>query len=125
MIDGPDRRLLTQLQKQGRRSNQDLASDIGISSSACWRRVRALEESGIITRYAALVDREKAGFSTSAILQVSLDRHDEKSACKAESSQEEKNLKKAQSVNRDGEGKCGHSYGPERYEAVFDLSRRK
>ena len=73
MIDGPDRRLLTQLQKQGRRSNQDLASDIGISSSACWRRVRALEESGIITRYAALVDREKAGFSTSAILQVSLD----------------------------------------------------
>jgi Lrp/AsnC family transcriptional regulator, leucine-responsive regulatory protein len=78
MIDGPDRRLLTQLQKNGRRSNQDLAADVGISTSACWRRVRALEETGIITRYAALVDREKAGFATSAILQVSLDRHDEK-----------------------------------------------
>jgi Lrp/AsnC family leucine-responsive transcriptional regulator len=78
MIDGPDRRLLTHLQKDGRRSNQDLAADIGISSSACWRRVRALEETGIITRYAALVDREKAGFATSAILHVSLDRHDEK-----------------------------------------------
>jgi DNA-binding Lrp family transcriptional regulator len=49
-----------------------------MSSSACWRRVRALEESGIVTRYAALVDREKAGFATSAILHVSLDRHDEK-----------------------------------------------
>ena len=49
-----------------------------MSSSACWRRVRALEETGVIARYAALVDREKAGFSMSAILHVSLDRHDEK-----------------------------------------------
>ena len=78
MIEGPDRRLLMHLQKNGRRSNQDLANDVGISSSACWRRVRALEETGVIARYAALVDREKAGFSTSAILHVSLDRHDEK-----------------------------------------------
>jgi Lrp/AsnC family transcriptional regulator, leucine-responsive regulatory protein len=78
MIDPTDRRLLTHLQQNGRRSNQDLAADVGVSSSACWRRVRALEETGIITRYAALVDREKAGFTTSAILHVSLDRHDEK-----------------------------------------------
>jgi Lrp/AsnC family leucine-responsive transcriptional regulator len=78
MIEAQDRRLLTYLQNDGRRSNQDLADDAGMSASACWRRVRALEESGIITRYTALVDREKAGFSTSAILHVSLDRHDEK-----------------------------------------------
>src|SRR4051812_37484412 len=78
MIDGPDRRLRPQWPRTGRRSNRDLAADVGISTSACWRRVRALEDSGIITRYAALVDREKAGFATSAILQVSLDRHDEK-----------------------------------------------
>src|SRR5258708_19660308 len=76
MIEGQDRRLLTHLQKDGRRSNQDLADDVGMSSSACWRRVRALEESGVITGYAALVDRERAGFLTSAILHVSLDRPD-------------------------------------------------
>src|SRR5882757_5822498 len=78
MIEIQDRRLLTHLQRDSRRSNQDLADDAGMSSSACWRRIRALEESGIITRYTALVDREKAGFATSAILHVSLDRHDEK-----------------------------------------------
>jgi DNA-binding Lrp family transcriptional regulator len=78
MIEAQDKRLLRHLQNDGRRSNQDLADVVGMSSSACWRRVRALEDSGIITRYTALVDREKAGFSTSAILHVSLDRHDEK-----------------------------------------------
>ncbi len=49
-----------------------------MSASACWRRVRTLESTGVISRYTALVDREKAGFATSAILHVSLDRHDEK-----------------------------------------------
>ncbi|MGO9358452.1 MAG: Lrp/AsnC family transcriptional regulator [Xanthobacteraceae bacterium] len=78
MIESQDRRLLHELQRDSRRSNQQLADDLNMSSSACWRRVRALEESGIVTRYAALVDREKAGFATSAILHVSLDRHDEK-----------------------------------------------
>lgn len=78
MIGLQDRRLLRELQRDSRRTNQELADDLNMSSSACWRRVRALEESGIVTRYAALVDREKAGFSTSAILHVSLDRHDEK-----------------------------------------------
>lgn len=57
-------------------TNQLLAADVGMSSSACWRRVRALEEEGVISGYAALVDREKAGFATSAILHVSLERHD-------------------------------------------------
>jgi Lrp/AsnC family transcriptional regulator, leucine-responsive regulatory protein len=78
MIEKQDRRLLTHLQNDSRRSNQDLANDVGMSTSACWRRVRALEEAGVITRYTALIDRERAGFLTSAILHVSLDRHDEK-----------------------------------------------
>jgi Lrp/AsnC family leucine-responsive transcriptional regulator len=77
MIEAQDRKLLSRLQMDGRRSNQELADDVNMSASACWRRVRAMEESGIIARYAALVDREKAGFATSAILHVSLDRHDE------------------------------------------------
>jgi Lrp/AsnC family transcriptional regulator, leucine-responsive regulatory protein len=77
MIDPLDGRLLLQLQQDSRQSNQQLADTVGMSSSACWRRVAALEAAGIITRYAALVDREKAGFAMSAIVHVSLHRHDE------------------------------------------------
>ena len=78
MIDQLDGRLLLQLQQDSRQSNQQLADRLGMSTSACWRRVASLEAAGVITRYTALVDREKAGFSMSAILHVSLDRHDEK-----------------------------------------------
>jgi DNA-binding Lrp family transcriptional regulator len=77
MIDPLDRRVLLQLQQDSRQSNQQLADSVGMSASACWRRVAALEASGVITRYAVLVDREKAGFAMSAIVHGSLDRHDE------------------------------------------------
>jgi Lrp/AsnC family leucine-responsive transcriptional regulator len=76
MVEDQDRRILAQLQKEGRATNQELAEAVGMSTSACWRRVRALEESGVIRGYAALVEREQAGFTTSAILHVSLERHD-------------------------------------------------
>jgi Lrp/AsnC family leucine-responsive transcriptional regulator len=78
MIDPLDGRLLLHLQRDSRQSNQQLADSVNMSSSACWRRVAVLEAEGVIARYTALVDREKAGFSMSAILHVSLDRHDEK-----------------------------------------------
>jgi Lrp/AsnC family transcriptional regulator, leucine-responsive regulatory protein len=78
MIEKQDEHILAQLQKEGRTTNQQLAEDVGMSTSACWRRVRALEEAGVIVGYSALVDREKAGFATSAILHVSLERHDAK-----------------------------------------------
>jgi Lrp/AsnC family leucine-responsive transcriptional regulator len=78
MVEDQDRRILAQLQKEGRATNQELAEAVGMSTSACWRRVRALEESGVIRGYAALVEREQAGFATSAILHVSLERHDAK-----------------------------------------------
>ena len=78
MVEDQDRRILAQLQKKGRATNQELAEAVGMSTSACWRRVRALEESGVIRGYAALVEREQAGFATSAILHVSLERHDAK-----------------------------------------------
>ena len=77
MIDPLDGRLLLQLQQDSRQSNQQLADSVGMSTSACWRKVAALETSGVIARYTALVDREKAGFAMSAIVHVSLDRHDE------------------------------------------------
>src|SRR5918997_2414797 len=78
MLEKQDEHILGQLQKEGRTTNQQLAEDVGMSTSACWRRVRALEETGVIVGYSALVDREKAGFATSAILHVSLERHDSK-----------------------------------------------
>jgi Lrp/AsnC family leucine-responsive transcriptional regulator len=78
MVEDQDRRILAQLQKEGRATNQELAEAVVMSTSACWRRVRALEESGVIRGYAALVEREQAGFATSAILHVSLERHDAK-----------------------------------------------
>jgi Lrp/AsnC family transcriptional regulator, leucine-responsive regulatory protein len=78
MVEDQDQRILAQLQKDGRATNQELADAVGMSTSACWRRVRALEQSGVIRGYAALVEREQAGFATSAILHVSLERHDAK-----------------------------------------------
>lgn len=75
-VEPADLRLLKLLQADGRITNQALAEAAHLSASACWRRVRALEEAGVIAGYAALVSRERAGFSTSAILHVSLERHD-------------------------------------------------
>ena len=74
-IDGFDRRILEVLQQQGRISNQDLAERIGLSPSPCLRRVRALEDSGIITGYRAILDAGKLGLSLLALIHISMDRH--------------------------------------------------
>lgn len=71
-----DRRLLRILQANARISNQELAEQAGMSASACWRRVRALEEAGAIRRYAAILDAAKAGRKFHAIAHVMLTRHD-------------------------------------------------
>lgn len=78
MIERQDARILAELQRDGRQTNQELAAAVGMSTSACWRRVRALEEQGVIRGYTALIDREKAGFGFAAIVHVSLERHDGK-----------------------------------------------
>lgn len=69
-----DRRLLRALQSDGHMSIQQLAEAAGMSPSACWRRVRALETAGVIRRYAALLDASRAGLGFSAIVHVSLTR---------------------------------------------------
>ena len=71
-----DRRILRVLQAEARISNQELAERAGLSASACWRRVRAMEECGLIRRHVALVDAEMAGLHFSAIVHVTLTRHD-------------------------------------------------
>lgn len=74
-LDRYDHRILEELQRDGRISNQDLAERIGLSPSPCLRRVRALEEAGIITGYRAVLDARKLGLNLIAILSISMDRH--------------------------------------------------
>lgn len=70
-----DRRILEILQKEGRISNQDLSERIGLSQSPCLRRVRALEESGLIDGYRAFVDARKLGLTLMVLIHISMDRH--------------------------------------------------
>jgi Lrp/AsnC family leucine-responsive transcriptional regulator len=74
-LDRYDRRILEVLQEDGRISNQDLAERIGLSPSPCLRRVRALEESGLIAGYRAVLDPAKLGLSLLALVHISMDRH--------------------------------------------------
>ena len=74
-LDRYDRAILAALQRDGRMSNQELADRIGLSPSPCLRRVRALEEAGLIAGYHALVDARKLGLSLMALLSVSMDKH--------------------------------------------------
>ena len=74
-LDRYDKRILATLQQDGRISNQDLAETIGLSPSPCLRRVRALEEAGLITGYRAHLDAEKLGLSLTALIHISMDRH--------------------------------------------------
>jgi Lrp/AsnC family leucine-responsive transcriptional regulator len=74
-IDRYDRKILEVLQQDGRLSNQELADRIGLSPSPCLRRVRALEESGYLVGYRALVNAKKLGLSLMALIHISMDQH--------------------------------------------------
>jgi Lrp/AsnC family transcriptional regulator, leucine-responsive regulatory protein len=74
-LDRYDRQILDVLQKEGRISNQELAERIGLSPSPCLRRVRALEEAGIIVEYRALLDAKALGLSLMALVHISMDQH--------------------------------------------------
>ena len=78
MLDAKDRRILSELQGDSRLTMQELGDRTGMSSSACWRRVKSLEETGIIDRYAVIVDPRKSGFGFSSVVHVSLARHEQK-----------------------------------------------
>lgn len=74
-MDRYDRKILALLQANGRISNQELADEIGLSPSPCLRRVKALEDAGLITGYRALVDAKKLGYSLMALIYISMDQH--------------------------------------------------
>lgn len=75
-LSDTDRKLIRSLQEDCRLSHQELAAKVGLSPSACWRRVRALEDSGLISKYVAIADPEIAGLEFRAMVQVTLTRTD-------------------------------------------------
>ncbi len=77
-LDATDCRILAVLQNEGRISNLDLAERISLSPSACLRRLRLLEEQGVVDRYRACLNRELLGFEMEAFVQVSM-RNDQES----------------------------------------------
>ncbi|WP_181708216.1 Lrp/AsnC family transcriptional regulator [Chthonobacter rhizosphaerae] len=76
-LDAIDRRILSALQRDARLSNVDLAAEVGLSPSPCLRRVRLLEEAGVITDYRALLDRTAIGLGLTVFVGIKVDRHDD------------------------------------------------
>lgn len=75
-LDARDIKILASLQRDSRLSNAELAEAAGMSASALWRRVKALEEAGIVERYGAVVNPRAMGLGFQAIVHVHLTRHD-------------------------------------------------
>ncbi len=73
-MDRIDRRIVRELQANGRLTNQELAERVNLSPSPCLRRVRLLEEAGVIRGYTAVVDQEKLGLPVNAFVSVRLER---------------------------------------------------
>jgi Lrp/AsnC family leucine-responsive transcriptional regulator len=74
-LDKFDKQILDIIQKDGKISNQDLAEQVGLSPSPCLRRVKALEDAGIIVGYRGLVDAKKLGLGLIALIQIAMDKH--------------------------------------------------
>jgi Lrp/AsnC family leucine-responsive transcriptional regulator len=73
-LDAIDRRILAILQENGRLSNQEIAERVNLSPSPCLRRIRRLEESGVIRGYVALLDAQKLGLDLLAYVSVRLEK---------------------------------------------------
>jgi Lrp/AsnC family transcriptional regulator, leucine-responsive regulatory protein len=73
-LDAIDRRILAILQQDGRLSNQEIAERVNLSPSPCLRRIRRLEESGVIRGYVALLDAQQLGLDLLAFVNVRLEK---------------------------------------------------
>ena len=74
-LDPVDRTLLNALQRDGRATVGDLAEAVSLSTSPCWRRVRALEEAGVIAGYHAHLHRQRVGWGVLGFVQLALHDH--------------------------------------------------
>lgn len=74
-LDGFDRRIIAELQRDGRISNVDLAERVGLSPSPCLRRVKILEGAGVIRGYRAMLDRASVGLGMTVFVEITIARH--------------------------------------------------
>lgn len=81
-LDAIDRRILATLQSEGRLSNIELADRVGLSPSPCLRRVRRLEDAGMIEGYGARLNREKVGLGLTVFITVNMERNRDVDATK-------------------------------------------
>ena len=73
-LDALDRKILDHLQQDGRMSLADLADKIGLSASPCLRRVRIMEQAGVISRYVAVLNQQAVGLPVSVFISVKLEK---------------------------------------------------
>jgi DNA-binding Lrp family transcriptional regulator len=76
-LDRTDQSILVELQREGRLSNRELAERVHLSESACLRRVRALEEAGVIDRYTAVINQAKVGLPGNVFVSITLNRQEQ------------------------------------------------
>jgi Lrp/AsnC family transcriptional regulator, leucine-responsive regulatory protein len=84
-LDKTDLKILAVLQKNGRLSNQEVAERVNLSPSPCLRRIKALEDAGVIRQYVALLDPDKLGLGLLAYVNVRLEKHSDAPAAGARS----------------------------------------
>lgn len=84
VLDALDRKILTSLQQRGNISHADLAVEVGASQASCWRRIRALEEKGVLGPAVRLLDRERVGRGLDVLCQVRMKAHDREARRKFE-----------------------------------------
>ena len=82
-MDATDRKMLAVLQEEGRISNAALAERLHLSPSPCLRRMRALEQEGVIAGYRAVLDRQKLGIPMTVFVELKVDGHSDRSAAKS------------------------------------------
>ena len=76
-LDSKDIKILSILQKDATRSIQDISNEVGLSNNPCWRRIKRLEEGGVIERRAAIVNPRLVGLGTTAFVNIRINTHDQ------------------------------------------------
>ncbi len=76
-LDRTDRAILSALQEDGTLSVAQLSEKVGLSTTPCWKRVKSMEESGLIEKRVAIVNREQAGLPVTVFVSLRTNRHDE------------------------------------------------
>jgi Lrp/AsnC family leucine-responsive transcriptional regulator len=74
-MDQTDRKILSELQRNGRASLQEISQAVGLSSTPCWTRMKRMEETGVIERYTVNLNAEALGLGETVMVQVTLDSH--------------------------------------------------